>query len=207
MEKTENKLAKTENEEVFKLHIYDEHLNPEYFALNIQAISESYEIMCKMYDVSLKDHPLKVLKIESGSLFAKFLGYIPVLDSLSLFMKKTVELIFNKFTFEGKVLRTKQVLDLIEKHADIIEKYSELGIDLADENIQKYNYQLVKSIGKLVVQTTKVKINDEELSLEGHYKQKYLDESQKLLITDSEIQENLEEITIEGTGEPEKKEE
>lgn len=193
MSKTENHLEEREDEKIFKIHFYDEHLDPEYFVLNIHSINESYEIMCQILNVSFSEYPLKVLKIESGSLLGKFLGYVPVVESLTYLSKKIIDLIFNKFTFEGKVLRTKQIFDLLNEDLVIRAKYKELGFEtnLGEEEFTKYHYQLVKSIGKLVGQTTKVKINDEEFCLESHLKQKYLTESSALLIEESNIKNDL----------------
>jgi hypothetical protein len=192
MEKTENKITETENEKIIKLHFYDEHLNPEYFSMSIEAIKESYEIICMIRNVSPTEVPLKVVKIESGSWFTKFLGLDPVIEYLSFLIKKITELLFNKFTFEGNVLRHKQILDLLSKDAEVRLKYKELGydIDFDEEEIVKYHYMAVKSIGKLVGKTTKMKINEKEIYLEGHLKQKYLSESSVLLIDEGKTDED-----------------
>lgn len=193
--KTENKVEVNENEKSLKLHFYDEQLDPKYFALNIDSINKSYEIMCQILKISSSEYPLKVVKIESGSLLAMFLGSEDVVDALAFMIKKTTELLFNKYTFEGKVLRQKQLFDLLKEELEVIAKYKELGIDISnDEDIIKYNYQLVKSIGNLVGQTTKVKINDEELSLEGNLKQRYLEESKTLLLEEIKDKNDLEQI-------------
>lgn len=197
MLKTENKVEEKDDEKIFKIHFYDEHLDPEYFVLNIHSINESYEIMCQILNVSFNEYPLKVLKIESGSLLGKFLGYDPVIESLSYLAKKIIELIFNKFTFEGKVLRNRQLYALLNEDLELRAKYKELGFEsnLGEEEFTKYHYQLVESIGKLIGQTTKVKINDEEFCLESHLKQKYLTESSVLLIKDSNIQKDSQQNT------------
>lgn len=189
IQKTENKIEEKEDEKLLEIHLYDHQLNPKYFIVNLQAIQISYEIMCKILDVSLSEHELKVIKIESGSLVASFFGYKAVVESLSLFMKKIVELIFNKYTLEGEILRDKQLLELLIIDAEVIEKYRELGIDLTDENIYKYHFQLIKSFGKLVAQTTKVKINDQQfnLDLDNHLKQKYLIDSKVVLLEEIAI--------------------
>lgn len=185
MLKTENKIEENENEKTLKVHFYDEHLNPEYFITNIQAIRDSYGILSQILNIPLSEHELKVIKIESGSLLGKFIGCDKIMDALSFLIKKITELVFNKYTFEGKVLRQKAILDLIKEDAEVVAKYKELGFDISfTEDITKYHYQLVKSIGKLVGQTTRIKINNEEFSIENSLKQKYLSESKALMIED-----------------------
>lgn len=191
MSKTENEIEETDYEKILKLHFYDEYLEPEYFALNIHSISESYEIMCQILNVSRSEYPIKVLKIESGSLLGKFLGNTVVIGFLSIIIKKIIELVFNHFTFEGKVLKHKEILDLLKEDADLLLKYKELGIDIEfNEEITKYHYQLIKSIGKMTSKATKVKINNEELYLKDSLKQKYLTEASTLLIEDIKIEKN-----------------
>ncbi|QXE20008.1 hypothetical protein [Clostridium sp. 001] len=201
MLKTENKIEEKEDEKILKLHFYDKHINPEYFIKNIQAVKNSYEIMCQILNVSLSEHELKILKVESGSLFLSIIGSASVISAFAFLMKKTIDLVFNKYTFEGQVLRCKQILDLLGKDAEITEKYKKLGIDINEENAYKYNYKLVKSIGTLVRQTAKVKIDDKIFSLEDHLKQKYLEESKTLLIKEANVEKQSEEIPEEDTKE------
>ncbi|AVP66022.1 hypothetical protein C3B64_17950 [Clostridium botulinum] len=191
--KTENKLDGKEDEEILQLQFYDEHIDPEYFIKNIQSICDSYEIICQVFNISLNDNELKVLKIESGSLFLKIIGNASVIAAFGFFMKELTKLIFNKFTFEGKIMRHRQLLDLIKENVEVTEKYKELGMNIEfDEDIVKYHYQLIKSMSTLIGQTTKVKINEEELVLEDHLKQKYLTESKVLLIEESTTKKDLE---------------
>lgn len=184
MSKTENKIENNENEKMLKLHFYDEHLKMDEYITNFTAVNQMYEIMCLIFGISSSEYQLRIVKIESGSLFENFLGAKSVIDAISLFFKKTVELVFNKYTFEGKVLRHKQILELLKEDAEVIEKYRELGIeiDFNNEDTSKLHYQLIKSIGNLVGRTTKVKVNNDEFCLENSLKQKYLTESNVLRI-------------------------
>ncbi|MBU3176507.1 hypothetical protein KPL47_08985 [Clostridium estertheticum] len=200
MLKTENKIDEKEEEKILELHFYDGYIDPQYFVLNIQSINKSYEVMCQIMSISLMDYPLKVVKIESGCFLSKLLGYKSVVDALAFLIKKITELMFNKFTFEGQVLRRKQILDLVKEDLEIQKKYKELGyeIDFGNEDIIKYHYQMVKSIGELIGKTTKIKINDEMHYLENNLKKKYLMESSVLLIEDSKEEKKLEQTTEKG---------
>lgn len=193
IQKTENKIEVLEDEGILNLHFYDEKVNPKYFELSVKAINESYEIMCQILGVSSSEYPLKVIKIESGSLFGKLFGHEKIIDALAFLMQKTTEWIFNKFTLEGKILRCKQLLDLMKEDAEVISIYKELGVDISfDEDITKYHYQLSKSLGNLIGQSTRIKVNDSEFNLEDNLKQKYLEESKRLLLDENKDSNKLE---------------
>lgn len=203
MLRTENKIQEKENEKTLKLHFYDEHINPKYFVTNIEAIYDSYEIMCQIFNISSSEYELKVLKIESGSLLGKFIGSDAAIDALAFLIKKVTELIFNKFTFEGKILRHKKVLELLKEDAEVVEKYKELGYEISfNEDIDKYHFQLVQSIGALIGQTTRLKINDQELSLQENIKEKYLSKSNILLLKEPNIEMTSDEVSKEELKEP-----
>lgn len=190
MSKTENEIEIKENEKIFEIQFYDEQINPEYFTESIQAVRDSYEIMCQISNVSTTEHKLKVVKIESGSLFIKVIGDALSLGVLEYLMKKIINLIFNKFTFEGQVLRSKQILDLIKEDTEVASKYKELGLNIEfGENINKLHFMLVKSIKKLIGQTTKVKIDKEKFYLKDILKQKYLTESKMSFLEESKKEE------------------
>lgn len=74
--------------------------------------------------------------------------------------------------------------------------YKELGfeIDIAQEDMQKTHYLLIKSIRKLISKNTKIKINDEKLYLEDNFKQKYLNESSTVLLKEDSSKNNKEQI-------------
>lgn len=184
MLKTESKVQQNEDEKILKLHFYDEYIDPRRFASNIEHIYESYEIMCNILNISINEYPVKVIKIESGSFLGKFLGKDLVMDALSFFIKKVIELLFNKYTFEGKILRHKQILDLLKEDLEVCEKYKELGckVDLHQEEFNKYHYQLLKSICELTAHTTKIKVDDKEFRIESNLKHSYIKASEILLL-------------------------
>lgn len=195
MLKTENNIKETENEKTLKLYFYDEHLKIDDFIFNLNSVHKSYEIMCVILNISSSESELKVVKIESGSLFEKFIGCESVIDALAFIVKKTTELVFNKFTLDGKIMRHKQLLDLMKDDAEVITKYKELGFDMdfAEEDVIKNHYMLIKSIQQMISRSTKIKINDEEIYLKETYKQKYLSESSILLLEHNASEDNNEQ--------------
>lgn len=124
------------------------------------------------------------------------LGIIQLLMQAFL-IKKTTELIFNKFTFEGKILRQQQIIGLLKDNSEIIEKYKELGFDIDPniEEVEKVQSQIFMSIHRMVSRNTKIKINDDEIKLESSYNQKYLIESKMLLIEERLSVKNKEKET------------
>ncbi len=179
---SENKFEESEDEQVMELQLYNSSEKFADFTSGINDIKEMYEVFGEKLGISTSVHSLKIVKIESGSLFAKICGDKSVIGCISYFLKKITDLMFNKFTYEGKIYRAKQLLELLEDDLEYIEKCKELGLDtnFAEVENQKAHLMLVKSVQKIAAKNTKIRIDDETKSIDKQLEQKFLDSTQTL---------------------------
>lgn len=165
-------------------------------SLNIQLLSvdfdvkEFYEVLGNIDEaysvlgtiVTGSKSPLKINKIESGSLLADIFGNEIIVGISIYLLTKIIDIIYNKYSDSGKVDLIGKEIKTIAESAETIQKLDELGIKVTKDNKRMVGECLNAAISKLhkvVVKSPKIKINGKLYSVTDA--QKYLEYSQKLL--------------------------
>jgi len=184
-------------------NLYDniENTKEENFAqINIQLLSVEYnfeeftkklniinEIYCELGNMIYKDksfEKLKIVKIESGSLLSIILGDKNIIESISILINKSVNLVFNKFTYEGKITRHTEFRNELISDTDLIEKMKVFGYDVTDakENNQESLTILTRDLLKLSKSSAKIKIDDKEYNIKEEMKVNFLESATTLTL-------------------------
>lgn len=168
------------------IQLLDVQYDLEEFSNNLRLISEIYnEIGIIMYkDKSYKK--VRIEKIESGSLLSLILGDENIIESISLLLNKSVNLVFNKFTYEGKIMRHKEFRNELLEDIELSKKMKELGYDVkeAEKNNKESLTLLTKDLLKLSNSSPKIKIDNNEYSIKESKQKEFIESSKKLLLTD-----------------------
>lgn len=175
-----------DNENIGKISI--QLLNVEYdldeFSDNLKLISEIYNEIGLIIYKGKTYNKIQIRKIESGSLLSIILGDKNIIESISIFLNKSVNLVFNKFTHEGKIVRHKEFREELMADVELTEKMKKLGYDV--ENAEKNNKEaltiLTKDLLKLSSSSPKIKIDNNEYSIKETEHQKFIESSNKLLL-------------------------
>ncbi|MDR2410625.1 MAG: hypothetical protein LBE13_21280 [Bacteroidales bacterium] len=175
-----------ENGTEIYLHFYNDNTDFLSFLDHFNAIQVIYnEIKYYITDNAME---LKIIKIESGSFLDKLLGDKNIITIMCELMHKSIELIFNKYTFEGKLTRKNELAKMLTTEIDLVSKLESIGINVGEEtkkNISKTYTIISEKILKLAGTSSRIQINEELYSLEGSREKKYLLESKTLLIEES----------------------
>lgn len=132
-----------------------------------------------------KYEKLKIIKIESGSIWSILFGNENILSAVAKFLNKTIDLVFNKFTIEGKISRQQGISNAIKDSLEMAETLKEMGYDVDEskEDIKKAFLCSTKNLVNIASKSAKIKVNDEIHELNDNLKIKYLEENKKLLLT------------------------
>ena len=139
---TENDLSENfNNKQSIEIQLLDVKFNLEEFNDILNSINALYnEIGNVLYPCkgSCKFEKLKIIKIESGSIFADLVGDEGILKVIAKVLNKAVDIIFSKFTFEGKASRQEKINHMIKENLDLKKEIESEGIklDVGDEEIQ-----------------------------------------------------------------------
>lgn len=156
------------------------------FANNLSIIQEIYEKVGALIYKEKEYEKLQVKKIESGSLLSIILGDKNIIETIALFLNKSVNLVFNKYTYEGKLIRHKEFREELMSDVELTAKMKELGYDVAEieENNKEAMTILTKDLLKLSSSSPKIKVNDNEYSIKESQCQKFIEASNVLLLAD-----------------------
>lgn len=153
-------------------------MNLSEFILKLKAIEGIYSELCMLLNISTTDYPIEILKIESGSLFAKILGNNKVIGLLSKFLESGAHYIYRNYTKEGKLISLPKKAESIESILSLRSNLTKQGIDASemDDHIQKASVTIAKELNIIISGEPEVTINNTTLSI-GNEVQKQLIEN------------------------------
>jgi hypothetical protein len=170
----------------FSIFLNSEYLYKE-IVLKLQAIQNIYSEICQILGISEIDFPLRVVKVESGSLWVKVFGEPTAINFLIDVCKNTIAYFHRNFTKEGKIASIPRKTEAIENLLGFTQKLQDHGIDTTPmkENIRKSSLLITEEACKLLIGEAKVNLNNENFNISAEFKQRYISESKKYLLTGS----------------------
>lgn len=135
--------------------------------LRLIALGRLYSEICRLLGVSEEAAPLKVVKVESGSLWVKVFGESRVLGLVAKFVECGVGFIYRKYTLEGKVSMVPQNVDAVDKLIGLRKSLCDNGIDVGemDQEIAAASIAIAKSLNQLLKEQSSIKINGKKFSV------------------------------------------
>ena len=155
-------------------------LNIEYsfeeFIENLQLINKIYCEVGNIIYGRTSYVQAKIVKIESGSLLSKILGDKNIIEAIGIFLNKSTSLIFNKFTYEGKIIRHSELRKELLEDTKTINELKVLGYDVeeAKKNNNESLTMLTKDLLSIAKSSSKIKIDEKEYKIKDEIKQKYI---------------------------------
>ncbi|WP_190645711.1 hypothetical protein [Oculatella sp. FACHB-28] len=158
------------------------------FIEKLNAIQEIYSELCLLINVFELEFPLKIIKIESGSLFAKNFGEAKVINILGELVKDTISFFYRKYTNEGKIQAISRQTEVIESVLELNKKLEQAGIDTSEskEGIRKSAVIIADKLNHLLLGEPEIELNREFISLDSKFKQKYMEGSRVFLLKGSD---------------------
>lgn len=137
---------------------------------------------------SIKYKKLKILKIESGSLFSKISGEEIIIDVLKKVLTKAITWLHTKIQEGDSVLTHQKFASALKADAELMKMLEENGCDISasKENMGKAFNLLSKQALHLAKSTSNIKIDNEEFNMKGIQKQKFLNGVKENLLNSGE---------------------
>lgn len=152
----------------------------------LDAIDAIYSELCILFNVSKSEYPLRIVKLESGSLWLYIIGHALVIGFIISLVRSAIGFIYRNYTVEGKITLIPRELEAANKVLQFSNKLEEAGIDTAAsrENVQKALFNISSKLNRLVADQPSMEINDEKISVGQAQEEKFLQESKRLLLED-----------------------
>jgi hypothetical protein len=102
------------------------------FAQRLLAIDELYSELC---NISLQvEHPIKISKIESGSLWVQVLGNPTVISLMAEVIRKGANYLYRSYTIEGKISCIPKQVEALKEIMELSNYMENLGLDTREIN-------------------------------------------------------------------------
>lgn len=143
-----------------------ENITEESIKYIIHPITIIYNKLCEIGNINALDEPLRIVRVESGTLNFKFDGNNAICNVIAKIIEDYHNIFIRKFTRGGKKENLAESLDLVTKELDIISNMKELGMDTSNiESIAQETMGLiVKETNIFLTANPDVKINEKQLS-------------------------------------------
>jgi hypothetical protein len=136
---------------------------------------------------------VKFTPIESGSLWISVLGNALIVGFIISLIKSAIGFIHRNYTTEGKIAFIPRELEAADNILQFSKKAQEAGLDVSTsrENVQKALFNVSSKLNDLVANQPSIEVNGELHSVAQAQEEKFLQESQRLLLEEGE--QNTEE--------------
>lgn len=143
------------------------HLDLADFARRLLALQSLYSELCMLLSVSESDHPLRISKIESGSLWAKMFGESRVVGMMVSFVEQTASWMFRNYTTEGKLTSIPRKVEVIDSLLGLTKRLNDAGLDTSgmQAHIEKSAVAISKELAVLLDGQASVTVNDQTISV------------------------------------------
>lgn len=186
-----SKVEPSENEQKLSIYFYSTNKYQD-LQIKLNNLEELYSRLCLSFNVSAAEYPLRLVKVETGSLWIYVIGHTAVISAIIWFLTAVVKFIYRNYTIEGKISAIPRQLESADAILQFTKQLEEHGIDtkVNKEQLQLVTAQITDNLNKLVLDQPKISINGEVLSVGDESEQKFLNESEKLLI-DNGVSQNV----------------
>lgn len=152
--------------------------------VKLTAIQNLYNETCRMLDISESEHPLRIVKVESGSLWIKLFGESRVITFMISAIEAGVSFLHRNFITEGKLGEIPKKATIITSLMDLSERLSREGIDVNELNeaIGLSAIKLINELNELLRGEPTVEINGRRYSVGQQLEDRFLKEGRMLFI-------------------------
>lgn len=171
------------------------------FARRLLAMQTLYSELCMLLSISESEHPLRISKIESGSLWAKFFGESRVIGLITTFIQEAAKWMYRNQTSEGKISSVAMKIEAVDAMLGLNARLKAAGLDTLgmDEHIEKSAFIISRDLATLLDGQSSITVNSVEISavtehhrllLEPTLRPQLANPSSTTAPTDNSIEEN-----------------
>lgn len=156
------------------------------FVDKLRAFQDLYSELCAIVGVSEAEHPIRIEKIESGSLWIKVFGETKVTQLVVALVESTAGYLHRRFTAEGQIASVPRKLESLDAAIQVSEKLQAIGVDTTEMNeyLRKGGVAISKSLATLLEDQPRVSINERVFSVGERLESLMLAQRATLLLTD-----------------------
>lgn len=152
----------------------------------LDAMADLYDEVCNLADISPAEFPLRVSKIESGSLWLRLFGESKVIALITKLIENGASFTYRNFTQEGKLREIPRNIETIRAELKLLEELEKAGIPTGPikENIEKSAVIITDKINTLLSGSSEITVNEKDYGVRQEFERVLLERSKVRLIED-----------------------
>jgi hypothetical protein len=137
------------------------------FVKKLSALQQLYEELSYVLNVSLASHPLRIGKIESGSLFTLLFGDTRVVGLMASLLESSVRFFHRNYTIEGKYAAIPKKIESLEALLNFSNRLKDAGVDVStlQDSLAKNASSIIDSLNTIASDQATVEINGQVLAV------------------------------------------
>jgi hypothetical protein len=158
----------------------------------LDALDKIYNELCRLFDVSTSQYPVRVIKVESGSLWTKIFGERQIIKLMTDLIRSGVQFLHRNYTEEGQLSMIPKKIEALDANMLLEQRLRERGFNTTDmrEDIQKAGAVIAKQSNILLGGEAVVTINRETYSVGSMVDKMLLEQARTPLLEDGGVDEN-----------------
>lgn len=152
------------------------------FIQKLQSLEHLYKELCMLIGISSSEFPIQILKIESGSLWAKVFGESKVIALMTNLIESGASFVYRNYTIEGKISSIPRKIEAVESILGLSEQLKAQGVDVEEINdhIKKSSIGIVKDLNRLISGQPEIIVNNTKLSIGDEVQKKLIQSNDPL---------------------------
>lgn len=136
------------------------------FLRRLQALKDIYTELCNLFSVDEGQHPLRIGKIESGSLWARLFGETKIIALIVEFIGKGAGWLYRRNTIEGRSMALPRKVEEIDAIIGLSERMKAAGFNTDEMKtyIEKSGIAISKELSVLLAGQSSVTVNTNTIS-------------------------------------------
>lgn len=159
------------------------------FARRLLATQTLYSELCMLLSISEHDHPLRISKIESGSLWAKFFGESRVIGLIASFVEQSALWMYRNHTAEGKITSVSMKIEAVDAMLGLTARLKEAGLKTEgmDAHIEKSAFVISRDLAILLDGQSSITVNEKVISASTEHNRALLEPTTLHLLENSSL--------------------
>lgn len=189
-----NKLCESIEGEGLEIQLLNHGITKDTYPYVVNSVCTIYEKLCEITNVK---EEIIIARVETGSLFAKFLGNKNILKLVAKILNTSHDMFVREYTREGQKKNLVESTELFKQQFDIVKEMESMGMDVSGlKEISNETLVLIMKKSNLLLSTSPdIRINEKTLSKSEDVKKLLEANDYKLLTVTKD--ENVEDDDIE----------
>ncbi len=189
---------KYDSNQVLCIQLLNEEFSMQQFGAILEEIEEIYIELNNLIYINknqINISKLKIVKIESGSLFSKVAGNSATIKFIKDILRKIIVAVQKDYEIEQRVITHQKLSNSLKQDIELMKLLEDCGCDTkSSKSLIEKTFNIIAKNGLDIAQSSgNIKIDEEEFNMKESIKQRFLNECNRKLLSSGKEEGNKNE--------------